>query len=144
MQILFEQGKLTARERVNVLLDAGTFREYDMFVEHSCTDFGMGDPQNKVMLATPAGLITLPHTPAGLSPSLSPPSYPRGLILPPSHPRTYHLPYPPPHPLTSPPHTLVAASLLFTSATWECNVVMRERSMLFFAGAGIRRGRLTG
>lgn len=45
---LYEQGKLTARERVNVLLDKGSFREYDMFVEHACTDFGMGKPENKV------------------------------------------------------------------------------------------------
>ncbi len=37
------KGKLTARERLNVLFDAGTFREWDMFVEHDCTDFGMQD-----------------------------------------------------------------------------------------------------
>jgi propionyl-CoA carboxylase beta chain len=37
------KGKLTARERVEVLLDAGSFEEFDMFVEHRCTDFGMGD-----------------------------------------------------------------------------------------------------
>ncbi|PRP83861.1 hypothetical protein PROFUN_08892 [Planoprotostelium fungivorum] len=36
-----EKGKLTARERVELLLDSGSFREYDMFVEHRCTDFGM-------------------------------------------------------------------------------------------------------
>ena len=35
------KGKLTARERIEVLLDAGTFEEWDMFVEHRCTDFGM-------------------------------------------------------------------------------------------------------
>ncbi len=35
------KGKLTARERLNVLFDAGTFREIDMFVEHRCTNFGM-------------------------------------------------------------------------------------------------------
>ncbi len=35
------KGKLTARERLDVLFDAGTFREWDMFVEHDCTDFGM-------------------------------------------------------------------------------------------------------
>lgn len=34
-------GKLTARERINLLLDEGSFREYDQFVEHSCVDFGM-------------------------------------------------------------------------------------------------------
>ncbi len=35
------KGKLTARERLDVLLDEGTFEEWDMFVEHRCTDFGM-------------------------------------------------------------------------------------------------------
>jgi len=36
------QGKLTARERLEVLLDPDSFEEYGMFVEHRCTDFGMG------------------------------------------------------------------------------------------------------
>ncbi len=36
-----EGGKLTARERMNVLFDKGTFRELDMFVEHRCVNFGM-------------------------------------------------------------------------------------------------------
>jgi len=36
-----EQGKLTARERINLLLDPGTFRELDMFVSHRCVNFGM-------------------------------------------------------------------------------------------------------
>ncbi|KAJ2491933.1 hypothetical protein IWW37_001905 [Coemansia sp. RSA 2050] len=36
-----DKGKLTARERISLLLDPGTFREYDAFVEHQCTDFGM-------------------------------------------------------------------------------------------------------
>jgi propionyl-CoA carboxylase beta chain len=35
------KGKLTARERVEVLLDEGSFEEWDMFVEHRCSDFGM-------------------------------------------------------------------------------------------------------
>ena len=35
------KGKLTARERIHVLLDEGSFEEYDMFVEHRCSDFGM-------------------------------------------------------------------------------------------------------
>ncbi len=35
------RGKLTARERIELLLDDGSFEEYDMFVEHRCTDFGM-------------------------------------------------------------------------------------------------------
>lgn len=37
------KGKLTARERLSLLLDDGSFEEYDMFVEHRTTDFGMGD-----------------------------------------------------------------------------------------------------
>ena len=36
-----EQGKLTARERLDHLFDPGTFREIDMFVKHHCTNFGM-------------------------------------------------------------------------------------------------------
>lgn len=35
------KGKLTARERIDVLLDPGSFEEYDMYVEHNCVDFGM-------------------------------------------------------------------------------------------------------
>lgn len=34
-------GKLTARERLGLLLDPGTFREYDMLVEHRCSNFGL-------------------------------------------------------------------------------------------------------
>ncbi len=37
------KGKLTARERIELLLDPGSFEEWDMFVEHRCTDFGMKD-----------------------------------------------------------------------------------------------------
>ena len=36
-----EKGKLSARERVAALLDEDSFEEYDMFVEHQCSDFGM-------------------------------------------------------------------------------------------------------
>ncbi len=35
------KGKLTARERIELLVDAGSFEEFDMFVEHRATDFGM-------------------------------------------------------------------------------------------------------
>ena len=35
------KGKLTARERLDVLLDDGSFEEWDMFVEHDSTDFGL-------------------------------------------------------------------------------------------------------
>ncbi|MEC8871261.1 MAG: carboxyl transferase domain-containing protein, partial [Pseudomonadota bacterium] len=40
------RGKLTARERVDVLLDQGSFEEWDIFVEHRSTDFDMA---NKVV-----------------------------------------------------------------------------------------------
>jgi len=36
-----KKGKLTARERIDVLLDPGSFEEWDTYVEHRCTDFGM-------------------------------------------------------------------------------------------------------
>lgn len=36
-----KRGKLTARERIDLLLDEGSFEEFDMFVEHRCIDFGM-------------------------------------------------------------------------------------------------------
>jgi len=40
------KGRLTARERIELLLDPDSFEEWDMFVEHRCTDFGMAD--NKI------------------------------------------------------------------------------------------------
>ncbi|MDP7540431.1 MAG: carboxyl transferase domain-containing protein, partial [Alphaproteobacteria bacterium] len=36
-----DKGKLTARERLELLLDPGSFEEFDMFVEHRCADFDM-------------------------------------------------------------------------------------------------------
>jgi len=46
-------GKLTARERLDLLFDQGTFHELDLFVKHRCTDFGMGE------LSIPAdGVVT--------------------------------------------------------------------------------------
>ena len=36
-----EKGKFTARERIAMLLDPGSFEEFDMFVTHRCTNFGM-------------------------------------------------------------------------------------------------------
>jgi propionyl-CoA carboxylase beta chain len=38
-----KKGKLTARERLDLLLDEGSFVELDRFVTHRCTDFGLGD-----------------------------------------------------------------------------------------------------
>jgi acetyl-CoA carboxylase carboxyltransferase component len=34
------KGKMTARERLALLLDEGSFEEFDMFVQHRCTNFG--------------------------------------------------------------------------------------------------------
>lgn len=42
-----EKGKLTARERLELLLDPGSFQEYDMFMEHTCSDFGMDNPAKR-------------------------------------------------------------------------------------------------
>uniref|UniRef100_A0A3P9P6Q2 Propionyl-CoA carboxylase beta chain, mitochondrial n=1 Tax=Poecilia reticulata TaxID=8081 RepID=A0A3P9P6Q2_POERE len=42
-----KRGKLTARERVELLLDPESFTETDMFVEHRCSDFGMEQDGNK-------------------------------------------------------------------------------------------------
>ena len=36
-------GKLTARERIDLLFDPGTFEEVDKLVTHRCRDFGMGE-----------------------------------------------------------------------------------------------------
>lgn len=36
-----KRGKLTARERIDLLLDKGTFEEMDVFVRHNCRDFGI-------------------------------------------------------------------------------------------------------
>lgn len=40
-----EKGKLTARERIELLLDEGSFEEFDMFVKHRCTNFGLENEQ---------------------------------------------------------------------------------------------------
>ncbi|WP_106755202.1 acyl-CoA carboxylase subunit beta [Pannonibacter carbonis] len=37
------RGKLTARERIDIFLDEGSFEEFDMFKQHRCTDFGMDE-----------------------------------------------------------------------------------------------------
>ncbi|XP_008592899.1 PREDICTED: propionyl-CoA carboxylase beta chain, mitochondrial-like, partial [Galeopterus variegatus] len=42
-----KRGKLTARERISLLVDPGSFVESDMFVEHRCADFGMAADKNK-------------------------------------------------------------------------------------------------
>ena len=40
-----ESGRMTARERIDMLLDKGTFNELDKFVTHRCTHFGMEKKQ---------------------------------------------------------------------------------------------------
>ncbi len=40
------KGKLTARERIEVLLDPDSFEEYGLYVEHRCSDFGMEDKKH--------------------------------------------------------------------------------------------------
>ncbi|HEX6913911.1 MAG TPA: carboxyl transferase domain-containing protein, partial [Chitinophagaceae bacterium] len=37
------KDKLTARERIEILLDEDSFEEFDMFVSHRCTDFGIDE-----------------------------------------------------------------------------------------------------
>jgi propionyl-CoA carboxylase beta chain len=43
IDVQHSRGKLTARERIELLLDEDSFEEWDTFVEHRCTDFGMAD-----------------------------------------------------------------------------------------------------
>ena len=43
------KGKLTARERLAILLDSNSFEEWDMFVEHRCIDFEMEKIKFQVM-----------------------------------------------------------------------------------------------
>ncbi len=43
IEVQHSRGKLTARERLDLLLDEGSFEEWDTFVEHRCSDFGMAD-----------------------------------------------------------------------------------------------------
>ena len=44
-----QKGKLTARERIDLLVDPGTFVEIDRFVTHRCRDFGMDAPGNQIL-----------------------------------------------------------------------------------------------
>ena len=43
-----KSGKMTARERLEILLDPGSFREIDAFVTQRARDFGMDDPRNQI------------------------------------------------------------------------------------------------
>ena len=52
------RGKLTARERIALLLDPNSFREYDMLMTHRCNEFGMGkEVYNGDGVVTGHGLI---------------------------------------------------------------------------------------
>ena len=44
-----QKGKLTARERIDLLVDPGTFVEIDRFVTHRCRDFGMDSEKNTIL-----------------------------------------------------------------------------------------------
>ncbi len=44
-----KKGKLTARERIELLVDPGSFVEIDRFVTHRCRDFGMDSEKNKIL-----------------------------------------------------------------------------------------------
>ena len=46
IEVQHKKGKLTARERLDILLDEGSFEEFDMFKEHRCKEFGMAE--NKI------------------------------------------------------------------------------------------------
>jgi len=48
IQAQHDRGKLTARERVELLVDPGSFVEIDRFVTHRCRDFGMDDPKTQI------------------------------------------------------------------------------------------------
>lgn len=52
-----KQGKLSARERIDLLLDEGSFEELDKFVRHQSHDFGMEEQR-------PPGMASLPATAA--------------------------------------------------------------------------------
>ena len=49
-----EAGKLTARERIELLLDPGSFVEIDAFVTHRCSDFGMEKTEFRATASSPA------------------------------------------------------------------------------------------
>lgn len=46
IDVQHSKGKLTARERIEVLLDPDSFEEYGLYVEHRCSDFGMDDKKH--------------------------------------------------------------------------------------------------
>ena len=59
------KGKLTARERVELLLDENSFEEFDMFVTHRTTEFGMADSGRGAKGWVPHVVVTLEARTAG-------------------------------------------------------------------------------
>ena len=49
IEVQHARGKLTARERIELLVDPGSFTEIDRFVTHRCLDFGMDDEQTRIL-----------------------------------------------------------------------------------------------
>src|SRR5471032_2652552 len=43
-----KEGKMSARERIEFLLDENSFEEFDKMITHRCTDFGIGDAEQKI------------------------------------------------------------------------------------------------
>ena len=66
-----KHGKLTARERIDVLLDEGSFEEFDMFVEHRATEFGMEKRRSPATASSPAGARSMAAR-SSSSPRISP------------------------------------------------------------------------
>ena len=64
------KGKLTARERLELLLDPGSFEEWDMFVTHRATEFGMAESKlaGDGVVTRRSGLgLPIPQCPPGLA-----------------------------------------------------------------------------
>ena len=68
------KGRLTARERLTVLLDQGSFEEYDMYVEHNCVDFGMEDAEDSRATASSPDRARSTAASSSSSPRISPSS----------------------------------------------------------------------
>ena len=52
-----ERGKYTARERIEMLVDKGSFEEYDMFKLHRCHNFGMEKKQRRYLKTGILGIV---------------------------------------------------------------------------------------
>ena len=63
LERLHKEGKLTARERIDKLLDPGSFVELDIFVKHHCTYFGMEKQVIPAEGVVTGDMATLPSEP---------------------------------------------------------------------------------